>query len=176
MGVGPSLRHPCRLDLDVARRPGPRRTRCCVPPAPGTRSSNRGGRYRRHAALGGADPVADPRSERCGPSYRSPAICVECPGRSGSEPPRWRRARQSSAADSAWSPRSWPLTRRAVLARSVRWRAFPVEAAPPDHIDVREAQQALAEAIRDSARALLAADVSGASGRSGRPWRTPPGR
>jgi hypothetical protein len=49
----------------------------------------------------------------------------------------------------------------------VRWRAFPVEAAPPDHIDVREAQQALAEAIRESARALLAADVSGASGEVG---------
>ena len=49
----------------------------------------------------------------------------------------------------------------------VRWRAFVVEAAPPDDIDVREAQQALTEAIRDSARALLAADVSGASGEVG---------
>jgi hypothetical protein len=49
----------------------------------------------------------------------------------------------------------------------VRWRPFAVEAAPPDLIDVREAEQALVEAIRDSARALLAADVSGASGEVG---------
>jgi len=49
----------------------------------------------------------------------------------------------------------------------VRWRPFVVEAAPPDQIDVREAEQALGEAIRDSARALVAADVSGASGEVG---------
>src|SRR6476659_8655326 len=42
----------------------------------------------------------------------------------------------------------------------VRWRPFAVEAALPDQIDVREAEQALVEAIRDSARALVAADVS----------------
>jgi hypothetical protein len=49
----------------------------------------------------------------------------------------------------------------------VRWRAFDVEPPPPDHIDVGEAQHELTAAIRDTARALLAADVSGASGEVG---------
>jgi hypothetical protein len=49
----------------------------------------------------------------------------------------------------------------------VRWRAFAVEAPPPDQLDVSEAQHALTVVIRDTAQALLTADVSGEVGEVG---------
>lgn len=44
---------------------------------------------------------------------------------------------------------------------AVVWRVHPVEALPPDHLDVGAAHYELATAIRESASALAAADVAG---------------
>jgi hypothetical protein len=44
---------------------------------------------------------------------------------------------------------------------TVLWRAFAVEPAPVDHVAVADAQYELTTAIRESASALAAADVSG---------------
>jgi hypothetical protein len=49
----------------------------------------------------------------------------------------------------------------------VRWRPFAVDPAPADQLELAVAQQELSDAIRDTARALLAAEVSGASGEVG---------
>jgi hypothetical protein len=51
------------------------------------------------------------------------------------------------------SPSSAPPT--------VLWQAFVIEAAPPDHQSLEDAQYELTTAIRDSASALSAADVAG---------------
>ena len=46
---------------------------------------------------------------------------------------------------------------------SVLWRAFAIEPVPPDFVSVADAQFELSAAIRDTAAALSAADVAGAS-------------
>ncbi len=45
---------------------------------------------------------------------------------------------------------------------TVLWHAFEIEAVPPDHLQLGDAQYELAAAIRDSASALARADVAGA--------------
>ncbi len=46
---------------------------------------------------------------------------------------------------------------------AITWRVHAVDPLPPDHLDVREAQHALTAAIRESAEALLAAEVAGSN-------------
>lgn len=46
---------------------------------------------------------------------------------------------------------------------TVTWQAFEIGPVPPDHLDLRQAQYELSEAIRDAATALTAAGVGGGS-------------